>query len=144
MTEDTKRAALVDAARGWLNTRWHHAARVRGCGVDCVQLINVVYHDVLRTPLIDVEYSSDQYLHHGGEILLQCLAQFARPVTQALPGDVVVYRFGRAMSHAGIAVLWPQIIHASRPDRIVVLADGMGGNLTGRERAYYRWTGFEE
>lgn len=144
MTVDVRRLALVEAARGWLLTPWHHAARVRGVGVDCAQLVNAVYHAALGTPLVEVEYSPDQYLHHGREALLECLDTFARPVPAAQPGDVVVYRFGRAMSHAGIIVDWPQIIHASRPDRMVLLADGEGGHLTGRPRMYYRWNGFGE
>lgn len=136
------RMALVEAACGWLGTPWHHAARVRGAGVDCVQLVNAVYHDVLGTPLLEVDYSPDQYLHHGHEALLECLDRFARPVAEALPGDVVAYRFGRAMSHAGIVVAWPQIIHASRPERMVTYGDGQGGFLAERERMVYRWTGF--
>jgi cell wall-associated NlpC family hydrolase len=144
MTRDPRRTALVEEARGWLLTPWHHAARVQGGGVDCVQLINAVYHAVLSTPLVEVRYSADQYLHRGCEALLECLAAFSRPVAMALPGDVAVYRFGRAMSHAGIVVAWPTIIHASRPDRIVTLADGVGGYLAERERMYYRWTGFED
>ncbi|WP_321914822.1 C40 family peptidase [Paraburkholderia sp. J11-2] len=144
MSEAEQRESIVACARTWLRTPWHHAARVRGAGVDCVQFVNCVYHEALGTPLVDVDYTPDQYLHHGQEVLLEYLSRLSRPVHAALPGDVVVYRFGRAMSHAGIVVRWPEIIHASRPDAAVVLADGEGGYLADRERGVYRWTGFRE
>ena len=45
MTETQQRTALVDAARSWLNTPYHHKARVKGAGVDCAQLLIGVYTD---------------------------------------------------------------------------------------------------
>src|SRR5690349_11447583 len=37
------RARLLDEARTWLLTPWHHNARVRGAGVDCGQLLIACY-----------------------------------------------------------------------------------------------------
>jgi cell wall-associated NlpC family hydrolase len=33
-------------------------------------------------------------------------------VEVGLPGDIVLYRFGRCISHGAIVLAWPQIIHA--------------------------------
>lgn len=138
------RSALVMEARTWLRTPWHHRARVKGAGVDCAQLVNAVYHAVVGTALSEVDYSIDHFIHREGGALLPELEAIASIVPSARPGDIVVYRFGRAMSHAGIVTAWPDIIHAYRVEGRVVLGDGDGGRLAGRERCFYRWIGFED
>ncbi len=44
----TARAEIVAAARAWLGTPFHHQARVRGVGVDCIGLIIGVSWDTGR------------------------------------------------------------------------------------------------
>lgn len=109
-----------------------------------MQLLNAVFHRVLATPLVEIDYSPDHYLHQHCETLLHYLDQMARPISDPQPGDVVVYRFGRAYSHAGIVLDWPNIIHAYRPEGVVVMGHGLGGALADRERLFYRWNGFED
>src|SRR5262249_43477037 len=44
MTElDPRRAAVVAEAESWIGTPFHHAARVKGAGVDCLMLLAEVY-----------------------------------------------------------------------------------------------------
>ncbi|QBQ98166.1 NlpC/P60 family protein [Paraburkholderia pallida] len=136
------RERLLVEARTWINTPWHHRARVKGAGVDCAQFVNAVYHTVLGTDLIEIDYPPDHFLHRSEEQLVTQLERQANCVPLALPGDVVVYRFGRAMSHAGLVVDWPRIIHAYRLEGGVVFGNGTGGNLAERERQFYRWKGF--
>ena len=39
------------------------------------------------------------------------------------PGDLILFKFGRAFSHGAIVIDLPTIIHAVRKDREVVLGD---------------------
>ena len=54
-----------------------------------------------------------------------------------LPGDFVLYRFGRCWSHGAIVLEWPLIIHALT-NKGVMLADGeREGCLMGREKRFF-------
>jgi cell wall-associated NlpC family hydrolase len=55
----------------------------------------------------------------------------------ALPGDFVLYHFGRCWAHGAIVLEWPLIIHALT-GKGVVLADGeREGCLVGRARRWF-------
>ena len=105
----TTRQAVVIEARTWLRTPYHHCADVRGAGVDCAMLLVRVYQACGLTPL-DFDprpYSPQWHLHRGEELYLQWL-QVANAVLTTTPqaGDVAIWRFGRAYSHArALAIL---------------------------------------
>ena len=40
--EFSQRNHLIDVARSWLNTPYHHAGRIKGVGVDCGTLLSEV------------------------------------------------------------------------------------------------------
>lgn len=133
MTEAELRAAVVDAARGWLGTPWHHMARVRGAGVDCAQLLMATYSDAgLITPFQHDPYPPDWMLHRDEERLLGIVQQYADEVDVPRPGDIVLFRFGRCFAHGGIVVEWPLVIHAYRVEREVVWGDATQGLLADR------------
>ena len=75
MTPD-QRAAVVAAARGWLQTPFHHGACVRGVGVDCLQLLIGVYGGLGLIPAIDPgPYPWDWHMHKDEERYLNGVAQ---------------------------------------------------------------------
>ena len=115
---------VVDEARTWLGTPWHHEGDVKGAGVDCAMLLVRVFGVVGLIPPIDPRpYPIDHMLHSGQERFLGWLQQFAQPVSYVdpQPGDVLVYRVGRCFSHGAIVTEWPFIIHAFRDERAVVI-----------------------
>lgn len=110
----TIRDAIVLEARRWIRTPYHHRARVLGAGVDCVQLLVAVYEAVgLVRNVALPSYPPDWFLHSNDERYLKGLLAFADRVETPLPGDIAVFRHGRAVSHAGIVSAWPLVIHAS-------------------------------
>ena len=138
MTEAEARAAIVAEARTWLGTPYHHAARVKGAGVDCAQILVEVYSAAGLIERFDPGYyPPDWMLHRDEERYLATVTRFAHPVVEPLPGDVVVYRFGRCVSHGAIVVDWPTIIHAYAPDRKVSVGDGMSLRLRARLAGFY-------
>ena len=112
--DSAMRAAVVAEAESWIGTPFHHAARVKGAGVDCLMLLAEVYEraDVAR----HVEppfYVPDWHLHQGAERYLEGLLHHARPIDgPPLPGDIALFRFGRTFSHGAIVARWPRLIHA--------------------------------
>lgn len=114
-----ERQAVVDAARSWIGTPFHHAARIKGVGVDCSQLLIAVFCEELNlVPPIDPGYyPPDWFLHREHEKIKFHLLQHCRRMSGPMPGDVGVFRYGRAASHAGIVVAGPEhprVVHSFR------------------------------
>ena len=110
---DDTRKAVVREAVTWIGTPFHHAARVKGAGVDCLMLLAEVYE---RAGIVDhIEppfYVPDWHLHRDAERYMEGLLRYARPVAAPGPGDIALFRFGRTFSHGAIVVEWPRLVHA--------------------------------
>lgn len=138
------RKRIVAEAMSWLGTSYHHRARVKGAGVDCAQILIGVYAAVGLVAEFDTgEYPMDWMMHRDEERYLGFVVDHANEVESPLPGDVVLYRVGRCFSHGGIVIAWPQILHASRPDRAVVLAEAGQGFLADRVSSFWRVRGVD-
>jgi cell wall-associated NlpC family hydrolase len=128
--DDTQRAAVVAEALTWINTPYHHHARVKGVGVDCAQLLCAVYEACGLVPHIDPgNYAHDWHLHRGEEVFIGWLekvgAREVRAPVRPAPGDVALFKYGRAYSHGGIVV-------ESRGELTVVHAYLMRGVIRSR------------
>jgi cell wall-associated NlpC family hydrolase len=136
--EASQRAAVVAEARTWLNTPYHHQARVKQAGVDCAMLPLAVYSAVGLIPEIAIDhYPPDWHLHRDTERYLDIVAAHAAEVPAPTgPGDFVLYRWGRAFAHGALIVDWPTVIHAVI-DVGVVLDDGTSGRLRDRPRRFF-------
>ena len=113
------RACVVREAESWIGTPFHHAARIKGAGVDCLMLLAEIYERAGIVPHIDPPfYVPDWHLHRDAERYLEGLAGHAREIAQLphgpgpLPGDIALFRFGRTFSHGAIVTTWPRLIHA--------------------------------
>lgn len=158
-TEPEQRAAIVAAARTWLGTPYHHAADVRGGGVDCGMIFVRCFVDSGLLPSFDPRpYPADWMMHRDDERYLDLVRRFAaRELDLALetpqPGDVVVFQHGRTFSHGGLVTGapgtlsgWPWILHAYAPAKRVEEIDVTGTPLTRRKgggarprRAFSYW-----
>ena len=139
MTSEARRAVIAEAET-WLTTPFHHEARVRGVGVDCGQLLIAVYGALGYMPADYklAHYPADFAQHRGEEWYLGIVESFARRVEAPLPGDVVLFKWGRSFSHGGIVVAWPEIIHAWIFTRNVMRIDTeRTAKLSGKERRFY-------
>jgi hypothetical protein len=113
--EQTQRQAVIAEAESWLKTPFHLNACIKGVGVDCGRFV----HQVLvncglitgqQLPVVLEGFN----LHRNEEILLGILQQVCHEVKgrEPLPGDIVVYRYGRLACHLAFVKEWPIIIHA--------------------------------
>jgi cell wall-associated NlpC family hydrolase len=125
MTEAETRAAIVAEAKSWLDTPYHHRARLKGVGVDCAQLPAAVYEAVGLIPNLQPEYSPQWMMHRDEERYLEWVRPYVREITRKklLPGDFVMWRFGRAYSHSAIVIDPPVVIHAVALARRVQYGD---------------------
>lgn len=129
MSPEQMRAAIVAQAYSWLRTPYHHQARIKGAGVDCVWLLIEVFKTVgiVAADFDPGNYSGEWYFHESEEIYLAgVLGHGARRVEIPQPGDVALYQFGHCVSHGAIIVqASPELvgIHASRPARNVELIE---------------------
>lgn len=133
------REAVVAAAMAWLDTPWHHAAAVKGAGVDCAQLVRAAYVEAgLLEDFQAPAYSIDYMLHVEDERLCAEIEARGGHLTDTPGvGDVVVWRFGRSFSHAGILVAPDRAIHAFRPWGGVKVTPLDADRLADRPRRYY-------
>jgi NlpC/P60 family putative phage cell wall peptidase len=108
---------IVQEARKWLNTPYHHCGDVLGVGVDCAMFIVRVFCDTGITPPVDPRpYSPDWHLHRSEEKFFGWFRDRAFQVDEPRPGDIPLFRYGRCVSHCGILETLdpePIMIHAS-------------------------------
>ena len=137
-TAASSRQAVVAEALSWQGTPYHHAARIKGAGVDCAMLPAEVYRAVGLIPEFAVEdYPPDWHLHRDAERYLDIVARHATEVPAPTgPGDFVLYRWGRCFAHGGIVTGWPRIVHAVIHVG-VVLDRGDAGRLADRPRRFF-------
>jgi cell wall-associated NlpC family hydrolase len=110
-----QRKAVVLEAKTWIGTPYSHQGRIKGAGVDCGMLPIEVFEKCGLMEHIDVPYYNVAWhLHHGEEKYLGWVKKYCTEVTdrEPLPGDMILYKYGRCISHSAMVTEWPQVIHA--------------------------------
>lgn len=140
------RSRVVAVAREWIGTPFLAGECLKGRGCDCGSLLAGVFAEAgVIQPLPLGKYDHLAPCMKGDAFYLARIASLADEVheSRAQPGDIVVYRIGRAYSHAALIVHWPEsVIHADGR-RGVTAAHGSTGRLGGRERLFFRMRGVE-
>lgn len=116
------RAAVVAEARGWIGTRFHRQASVRGVGCDCIGLVvgvarafGFVGADVFATP----EFRGYGSVPDPAK-LIEAADRYLDPVEQAQPGDVLVFRIEDEPAHFGLLATPTTMVHSYARARRVV------------------------
>jgi len=117
MQTSLTRAAIVDAARTWIGTPYHHQASLRGVGTDCLGLVRGIWRDVYG---VDAEqppaYSRDWAEAADCETMLDAAARHLEAIAalEIEPGDAVIFRLrtGAVAKHAAIVATPATMIHA--------------------------------
>lgn len=118
-----------------IGTPYHHAAELKGVGVDCVHFPAASYNAALGLEIKVHYYSPQWHLHQTGpgrtfqELYLQGLiAQGFVEISDGRAeepfdpehfieakkdkGDLVVVRLARTYAHGALLIDWPHVIHA--------------------------------
>ena len=109
---------IVDAAREWLGTPYVNTSMVKGQGVDCAYLlVGALIDSGVMAPdrLVIEDYSNEWHLHHSEEKYLKYIQQIADEVPADKPlqvGAILLYQYGRCISHGAIYMGDGIVIHA--------------------------------
>ncbi len=111
------RDKVVDAARAWIGTPYHHQASLCGVGTDCLGLIRGVYRTLYGKEAASVPgYSRDWAEAAREETMLDAAGKhlISIAVSDARPADVVIFRWraGFVAKHAAILSSDTKMIHA--------------------------------
>ena len=123
---------IVAKARTWLGTPFHHQARVKGKGCDCLGLVIGVAKELELTDKTgrllashdEVTYSRQPNSSHLIDKLSSLLDKVS--LENASYGDIVVFKVGRNPQHLAIlsnydnSRLWLSMIHSDVRARCVV------------------------
>lgn len=160
----TTRIDVVEAARSWERTRYHHHARVKRTetdpgGVDCGQFIIATFVESGAVPDFDPgHYTMDWHLHQTEEKYLSFIethldrwdneemslrARLRRePDWEPPMASVIVVRVGLTFSHGMIVTEWPKIIHANVHDGCVIETPARQLVVTDAPIRVYDWGGY--
>lgn len=106
-----RQIAIAEAHR-WLGTPFHIRQKVRGAGVDCIQLLSAIFEAAgAYEPGPVPEYSGDWFQHRNADMLARVLREKFVPIETPEAADVVTFKFGRVVSHAGFVLAPEQMIH---------------------------------
>lgn len=142
------REAIIQEARSWLGTPYHSNAMVKGVGVDCGMLLIAVFSESAGMPRFDPgPYSPEWHMHQGEEKYLNHVEKFFDEIelAQIVPGDILVYRYGRTWSHGTIVVSPTEVVHAYVGLGVILTEIGQypltGKSLKAREPRGFRLKG---
>jgi len=141
--ETDERRRVVEEARSWIDTPYHSNAGIKGVGVDCGWLPIMVFRSVgiLPPDWTPGHYPPQWHMHRDEERYLNYVREFAHevpgpPDRAPLPGDVVMFKFGRVFSHSVIVTEWPMVIHAASPHPVRE-DTGLSSTMIRLEKKYF-------
>lgn len=111
-----KRQAIIQEARTWIDTPYHHLAAVKGVGCDCIGLLIGVWKELLgELPSPPPVYSPQWHLHQKESQLIQVLkGQYNfTETTGPKPGSVLCFGLAKGPAHhAGIMTERGTFVHS--------------------------------
>lgn len=124
---DYKDNPVVREAYEWLGTPHVNQAKVKGYGIDCGMLLIACLEGAgyVEKGAIEVPpYSNEWHLHHNDEWFLHIVERYCReiPMDEIQPGDFLLYKYGRCVSHGAVYVGNGCVIHAML-DRGVIMSN---------------------
>ncbi|MCY0094449.1 NlpC/P60 family protein [Hoeflea ulvae] len=125
MSADQHGQRIVAAARGWIGTPYRHQGSRKGVGCDCLGLVRGVWAEVTGHPAeTPGPYAPDWAERAGSDRLIIAARRHcgaALPQSEAMPGDIVLFRWraGVSAKHAGILSGPDHFIHAYEPVGVI-------------------------
>ncbi len=134
------RRNVVREAKSWIGTPYKHYTSKKGLGADCALFVMQVYANLgLIKEYKPAFYSPDWAMHKPvGEKFEESVKQYCDETSKdklAL-GDLILYYFGKCMSHAAILIESDMIIHSEKPIGVTV-SNRYTSKWYKRERKYY-------
>lgn len=140
---EQQRYALVEEAKTWIGTPYRNWSCLKGCGVDCGQLVYGVYRACGLLPEVPIpnDYTGHPGVHAERSVIEELFMPFFReiPESEVLPGDPVLFKTALrhaartpGFAHVVMVVTWPNyVLHA-------VTHYGVSGEDAGRSPFFRR------
>jgi cell wall-associated NlpC family hydrolase len=117
--DETRRRALIWEANSWVGTPFHGHAKLKGVGVDCVQLAGAIYIATgFLTEFNPGWYPIDGGNHDESSRVVEWIEQSGKfhrcspHGAQAMPGDLICIQYARVAHHVGVVVAGEEFVHA--------------------------------
>ena len=110
---------VLSEARSWLGTPWHHSARLKGHGVDCVNFLAAIVEPVG----VNIEVPRFYGRTPDSDEILVGMREFCTELPLDTPlreGLFLAFRYVGVVHHVAMATSENTIIHASLLDKRVV------------------------
>ena len=121
--------AIIAEARTWLGTPYHHQARLKGVGCDCLGLVVGVANELELTDdsgqLLGSFDRTDYSRQPDGQFLTSRLQAILHeiPIGEKAPGDLVLFTIEKNPQHMGLLTEFEDglgLIHSYAPSQKVV------------------------
>lgn len=141
-----KRAALINEAKSWLGTPYHHQAALKGVGCDCIGLIRGIYAAFGGVVELPADYSPSWHLHRAEERLRDGLKRYGTevPLLSARPGDILLFGIGKGPAAHGAVLIEPDIIVHAYSEARAVIASRLSGRWLAWRRSAFAFPGVED
>jgi len=136
------RDRVIEEAKEWIGTPHRHYEIKKGLGCDCGLFIIGVYANL---GLIKEErpkfYPEDWAMHKPvGEMFESIVQKYCIEICkdEVKPGDLILYKFGKCLSHSSLAMEDDMIIHSEKPMGVTI-SNRFTNTWHKRERKYYTY-----
>jgi|3_EtaG_2_1085321.scaffolds.fasta_scaffold07308_5 NlpC/P60 family putative phage cell wall peptidase len=136
------RNKVIHEARSWVGTPHRHYTICKGAGADCGLFIIGVYS---KLGLIKEEkpdfYPEDWAWHKPvGEMFESIVQKYCVEIKkeEMQPGDLILYQFGKCLSHSSLLLEDDFIIHSEKPIGVTV-SNRYSSQWYKREKKYYSY-----
>jgi cell wall-associated NlpC family hydrolase len=117
-SEAELRERLVAEALSWVGTPYRQLGATKGVAIDCSMLLVRVMIDAGIVEEFDPRpYPPNWFLHRDDERYVDWMGTIAAEVETPKPGDIVLFRMGRAFAHSGFIVDDDHLLHAFADER---------------------------
>ncbi len=134
------RRSVIREAKSWIGTPYKHYTSKKGVGADCALFVMQVYANLgLIKAYKPAFYPPDWAMHQPtGELFEEAVKQYCVEVPRDKVGlgDLILYYFGKCMSHSAILIEGGMIIHSEKPIGVTV-SNRSTSKWYKRERKYY-------
>ncbi len=111
---------VVEIARSWIGTPYHHQMTVQGAGCDCLGLVRGIWRELFGAEPVEVPAYTEDWSEPQGEEVLWTVARSVlveKSVDNMKPGDVLLFRMRErsVAKHLGVLVAGgrdPRFVHA--------------------------------
>jgi len=138
------RDGVVNEAKKWIDVPWRHQGRNK-LGIDCAGLVILVGKSL---GLVDYDTTNYQRRTHGQDFINHFRKNMKeKPIIDALPGDILLFRDKQYPCHCAIVGEIRDmltIIHANALRKKVIEERLNQGDWLGRRMACFKYIGLDD